>query len=418
MFGRTVSLVALRVSLILLLAQPALALEGSCLDREPSYGGFAGPTSVTGTIREDRRERQEVSGIPFLDDALAPYFEWKACLEERHGVYFGSDYTSFYQHAFDSPGESDAAAGMWRFFGGWDFIDRGGDFEGGLVFKGEHRHGYGTDVSPLALGASAGSILPTGVPFSDKGWLLTNLFWKQKFWGGKLSVVAGQIDVTDYLDIYGLISPWLAFNNLAFLTNPTIATPDPGLGLGAGVKVTDNVYFIGGFADPNASPDEPFDDPFEGGEFFTHAEIGWTSSFDRTYLDNVHIGGWYATQRDSAGVPAGWGLNFSAAWFFGDRILPFVRAGYSDGGASLLKGHAALGIGATFRERDLLGVGASWGRPHGAGARDQYTMEFFYRIQLLKSVALTPNVQLIVDPSLDPGDSFLPLVGVKARIAF
>ena len=71
-----------------------------------------------------------------------------------------------------------------------------------------------------------------------------------------------------------------------------------------------------------------------------------------------------------------------------------------------------------FRERDLLGVGASWGRPHGKAARDQYTLEFFYRIQTLKGLALTPNLQLIVDPSLDPGDDLLPLLGIKARIAF
>jgi porin len=408
------------ISSILLLAVPALALEETCLDRVAAQraGGLSGPTSVAGTIDETEVERKEVSGVPFFDQALGPYFEWKACLKERHGISFGSDYTAFYQHAFESPGEEDAAAGMWRFFGGWDFIDRGGDFEGGLVFKGETRHDYGTNVPPIVLGASAGSILPTGVPFSDKGWLLTNLYWKQKLWGGRVNVVAGQIDVTDYLDVYALISPWLAFNNLSFLTNPTIATPDQGLGVGVGVTLTQNIYFLGGFADPNASPDEPFEDPFDGGEFFTHAEIGWVSSFERAYLDNVHIGGWYANERDEAGVPEGWGLNFSAAWFFGDRILPFVRAGYSDGGASLLKGHAAAGVGVLFRERDLLGVGASWGRPHGKAARDQYTLEFFYRIQILRGLALTPNLQLIVDPSLDPGNDLLPLLGIKARVAF
>ena len=86
------------------------------------------------------------------------------------------------------------------------------------------------------------------------------LYWKQKLWGGKVNIAAGQVDVTDYLDAYGMVSPWLAFNNFAFTTNPTIAIPDPGLGLAVSAALTDNVYFVGGFADPNAKPDDPFDD--------------------------------------------------------------------------------------------------------------------------------------------------------------
>jgi porin len=187
-----------------------------------------------------------------------------------------------------------------------------------------------------------------------------------------------------------------------------------------GAALTDHIYFVGGFADPNAKPYEPFEDPFDGGEFFTHFELGWVSSFERAYLDNFHISGWYANERDEAVVPSGWGLTFSAAWFFdeGLRWLPFVRAGYSEGGASLMKGLVATGVGVMLRERDLLGIGLSWGRPHGLGLRDQYSLEFFYRIQLLKGFALTPNIQLIVDPSLNPSDGLLPLFGVKARLAF
>jgi len=416
------SILAFSTLACVFMAAPAVALSGTCSDRiagEPP-GGLSGPTSVGGTIAEDQRERKEVSGVPFFDEALGPYFEWKACLKERYGVYFGSDYTAFYQYAVDSPGADEAGAGMWRFFGGWDLIDRGGGFQGGIVFKGENRHDYGTRVSPIELGGEAGSILPTGIPFSDTDWLLTNLYWKQKLWGGKANFVAGQVDVTDYLDVYGMVSPWLAFNDFAFTTNPTIALPDPGLGLAVSAALTDNVYFVGGFADPNAKPDDPFDDPFDGGEFFSHGELGWVSSYDRAYLDNVHISGWYANERDEAGVPSGWGLTFSAAWFFDDglRWLPFLRAGYSQGGASLMKGLVAAGVGFLLRERDLLGIGLSWGRPHGSGLRDQYTMELFYRIQLLKGLALTPNIQLIVDPALNRSETLLPLFGVKARLAF
>ena len=67
------------VLVCLSLAPPATALPGSCFDRiaGKSPGGLSGPTSVGGTIAEDQRERKEVSGVPFFDEALAPYFEWK-----------------------------------------------------------------------------------------------------------------------------------------------------------------------------------------------------------------------------------------------------------------------------------------------------------------------------------------------------
>ncbi len=83
-----------------------------------------------------------------------------------------------------------------------------------------------------------------------------------------------------------------------------------------------------------------------------------------------------------------------------------------------MKGLVATGAGMLLRERDLLGIGLAWGRPHASGLRDQYTMELFYRIQLLKGFALTPNIQLIVDPALNRSETLLSIFGVKARLAF
>ena len=44
----------------------------------------------------------------------------------------------------------------------------------------------------------------------------------------RLAFVGGIVDVTDYLDVYGLVNPWTDFNNYAFTTNPTIPAPDQG----------------------------------------------------------------------------------------------------------------------------------------------------------------------------------------------
>ena len=171
---------------LLALTLPALAGEQSLQARSQSETSgrlAAGPNSTEGQLEEDARSREVVVGVPWLDNALGPYFDWKGRVQDRVGLRFGSDYTALYQGATSSPGEQQGAAGMWRFFGSWELLDREGDFTGSLVFKGENRHAMGTEITPMDLGIVTGSALPTGVPFGDADWLLTNLFWKQQVTG-------------------------------------------------------------------------------------------------------------------------------------------------------------------------------------------------------------------------------------------
>jgi porin len=67
---------------------------------------------------------------------------------------------------------------------------------------------------------------------------------------------------------------------------------------------------ISGVEDANSLSDDPlagFDTFFNDHEFFKHIEIGWTTSRDRTYLDNLHLTMWHVDEREDAGVDAGWG---------------------------------------------------------------------------------------------------------------
>nr|WP_324292394.1 carbohydrate porin [uncultured Ruegeria sp.] len=66
--------------------------------------------------------------------------------------------------------------------------------------------------------------------------MLTNLFWTQRAADGSWTLQFGQIDATDFVDIYGAVSPYTAFQNLAFNTNPTINTPNPGVGIVGGAR--------------------------------------------------------------------------------------------------------------------------------------------------------------------------------------
>jgi porin len=153
-------------------------------------------------------------------------------------------------------------------------------------------------------------------------------------------------------------------------------------------------------------------------ELYSNLEIGWTSAQDKLYLDNLHLGVWHADERSEAGVPEDWGLTANASWFFEDsRLLPFLRGGWSDGKSTLLDAQISAGLGRQFRERDLAGVGVSWGSPSGDGLRDQWTSELFYRIQW-RNIAITPSIQLIGNPTSNPDEDAMVVGGLRARIVF
>jgi len=431
--------------LILGLAQPTLAQETepqqargqpqeanadqneefrSGFENVPQFGGS---NSVGTTLRKDNAVKEEtVFRFEGIQRGLKPYFDWKGRIKEQHGLAFGSDYTVLYQAANKSPGEDDAASGILRLFGTWTALGRGTGNTGSLVYKIENRHKLGTNIVPQNLGFEVGYAGLTAAPFSDIRWALTNLNWQQKFKAGRVSFIAGVVDATDYVDIYGLTNPWTQFSNLAFLTDPTIPVPNQGLGAVVGAMATANVYVVVGLADANGDPTDPgnaFESFFNDNEYFKHVEVGWTSSQKRIWFNNIHLTAWQSDERARAAVPEGSGWAFSFAHFINEKWMPFVRAGASDGGGSALwERSLSTGFGYYMKKRsDLLGLGLNWSRPSGKtftpGLRDQYTAEFFYRIQLSQNFAITPDVQLLIDPALNPAEDQIWIIGVRARLA-
>jgi porin len=99
--------------------------------------------------------------------------------------------------------------------------------------------------------------------------------------------------------------------------------------------------------------------------------------------------------------------------------MPFLRAGYSDDGGALLEASVSGGFGYYFKEsQDLIGFGLNWGRPPDGNQDGQYTAELFYRVQLGQNLAITPDVQLLIDPALNPDEDLLWIFGLRARLAF
>ena len=422
----------MRIDRLLISACSLLVAAIAGADEGAGTRNFGGPNAVPNQLESDAFEAIGAWGTQRGESWDA----WKKKLQEEHGFGIGLDYTGVYFKADDAEGlglpagtQSDkSAGGIARLFGSWDLLGRDSGNTGSFVWKIESRHNYSSSPNPARTWAAldlgyVGLIAP---PFNDDGFRIQNFYWRQRFADGRFSVLAGTIDVTDFLDLYGMVSPWLHFNNFAFSTgSATLDTPNDGsFGFGLGAMLTDNIYFIGSVADANGDPREPWESVgnfFSDNEYFSSAELGWTEGQDRIYVDNYHLTVWHKDARDEAGKPSGWGVNFSFSRFVSDKWAPFLRGGWSEDGDSLLQKSLSAGVGYRLRNnRDLVGFGLNWGEPNenqGAGTESQYASELFYRFQLGKRLQLTADLQYIKDPAASTKSSIW-VAGGRGRIAF
>ncbi|OZS41668.1 porin [Photobacterium sanguinicancri] len=392
---------------------------------------FGSPNTVDNTLAENTREKRS----------------WRENLAERHNLTFGLDYQALGLSASDpvAGGKGEASSGVARFYGSWNLVGLETGNSGGIVWKVEHRHGYG-DMTPKEFafqgnftgagnGIGYGGMI--GPAYSDQGARLTNLYWKQKLNDGNTSFIVGYLDTTDYVDVYALASPWNGFTNLAFSTGAgAIGLPDDGiLGLAVGHMITDNVYTIVGVADGKGKSDAPqdgFDTLFNDHKLFSTFELGWTASKEQIYTDNIHVTFWHldgGTQHSLVNGGSGQGVNFSASFMVTPQIMPFLRGGFSKGDVALYDSSITAGVGyfGLGGEKNDLGFAFNWSEVNedfssvmkginsvSDPSQSQLTSELYYKMLLGDFVELTPNLQYINDPAFS-NESSTWVVGIRAR---
>ena len=380
--------------------------------------GFGGPQSVGDQLQTDNEVKDTaVQGLVFKR-VLNPWFDFKKRVYKKLGLEYGLTYTSVYQVATKSLDEFQAAGGIFALQMKWNLLGRKSPDKGSLVFQLQNRHRLGTNIPPNSLNENIGSSVSTARSFSDFGWAVTDLHWQQSLYNHHLGFVIGKQHFTSYLNLFALSSSKTGFLNKNFSENPAIAFPKQGLGALVYIHPNNNLYMLTGLTDANGDPQKSGLNTFFGeSEYFTAVEIGWISSFDKRNFNNIHIIGWHSDKREKADVPEGWGVAVSAEWRFEEKWLPFFRAGWSEGEAAPLQANISGGLGVYLKSHDVVALGLNWGKPSSDGLRDEYTMELFYRIQITQILAITPDVQLIIDPSNNPDDDFIAVLGIRARVA-
>ncbi|MBE8576866.1 carbohydrate porin [Vibrio sp. OPT18] len=387
------------------------------------YGAnFEGPDSVENTIAEQKAQKKS----------------WRESLAED-GFTFGADYFALGLTSGDGAGGDsvDASSGVARLYGSWHLFGKDTQNSGSLVWKVEHRHAYG-DTSPKGYSfGPLGYVGSIGPAYSDQGFRVTDLNWKQKINDGKGTIVVGWQDVTNYADVYALASPWSGFTNLAFSTGSgAMGLPDDGvLALSAGHMLGENFYVVGGIADAKGKSDDIFDgfDTAFGSDasYFTTLELGWTASQKQIYTDNFHVTFWDfgdgTRHSNSLAAEGGSGVNFSWSQFMTDQVMPFVRGGFSEGDVALYDKSISVGMGyfGLGKPTNNLGVALNWAEVNGdsfaadakaiSGSTEQWTAEIYYNMQFGDHFQVTPDIQYIKDPAFS-NESSAWVFGIRARV--
>ena len=69
--------------------------------------------------------------------------------------------------------------------------------------------------------------------------------------------------------------------------------------------------------------------------------------------------------------------------------------------------------------KNLLGLGLNWGQPNVStwepGLPNQFTAEVFFRWQVSKVLAITPDVEYLKNPALNPEADSIWVFGLRAR---
>jgi len=386
---------------------------------------FGGPASVQGQEAEDRKAKASLTGV----GKMKGYLNWKDRLYEKHALTYTVDYTSAILAATNSlNADNTFASGAVRFFGSWSPVGRKSGNTGSFIWKIENRHKYtnvGANGTASEIGY-AGLFLPV---LSNIGTRLTNLYWKQNLIQGRLEIIVGFIDVTDWVDVYALASPWNGFFNLAQATGGSamFLPDDATIGIYINAMLTDNLYVIGGLSDANSVSTDPFkgfDTFFNENEYFTSLELGWIQSQSRFYFNNTHLTFWHVDERVNANIASAWGLNFSMSHTFDLKWMPYLRAGISSkGGGWFLQKSVSAGLGYHLKDdKSLFGLGFNWAQPsedtYGEGLKNQFSTEVFSRLQILQNFELTPNIQWVINPALNTISNHSWVFGLRGRVHF
>jgi hypothetical protein len=362
---------------------------------------------------------------------------------DDYGLTFGASYQQLYQYASATLPSAmfNQALGGWAATSiTWTPLDRGGDYQGTLVWRMAWRDSIGDHAVPAQFGLPQLGAIWSNYEFTtwNGRFAVEDLFWEQEL--GPFSFRVGNQIPTSVFNFFRFKDARTSFTASPFAFMETI--PYPTFGLGASFRwqpvpdTESGPYIVGTLNDMNGDPAALGLDwsTFGLGQYFYGMEVGYNWRRPNGEFDHFHIDLFYADERStrmpetSLNEPGG-GFKVAVEKQV-DRLVGFASYTYNtaEGGgiSATVAGQTAVAGVAYVRPFDVRGEVAvgfmlSQSLPNivpGIGRKDQYGVDTYWNIALAPDITLTPGVQLIWDPVLNPGVHFVAIPDIKFRVAF
>ena len=373
------------------------------------------------------------------------YVKFKEDLYRDHGIQVGAFYSQMYQHASDTlPGAPyNSANGYWAgLLFRWTALDRGGDYEGSLVVNLGMRNSIGNHAFPAAFGLPNLGSAWSNYEFTS--WAtnspkVEDLFWEQ--WLGRdFNFRVGNQIATAVYNFSRFKDARVSFTSSPFAFHEII--PLPTFGLGASFRwrplgQESELYMVGTLNDMNGEPAAnglDWSTFFQDHQYFYGTEIGYRWRRPNGEFDHVHLDLFYADERSTRNATTSPNKAGGGFRVYGEKQMgPYVAfGGYTyntaeGGGISATVTRQLVTAGLAYLNplniRGELALGLMWTQPidnifPGSGQRNQTGYEVYWRMLVTPNLWITPGLQVVYNPSFNPGVDTIYIPDIKFRLSF
>lgn len=371
------------------------------------------------------------------------YEKFKEDLFRQYGIRFAGFYTQLYQSASHTlPGAPfDAANGGWGALQfSWTALNRGTDSEGRLVMNLGWRNSIGRNAVPAGFGVPMLGTAWSNYEYTSWGNSpkIEDLFWEQSL-GKEFSFRVGNQIPTAVLNFSRFKDARVSFTSSPFAFHEII--PYPTFGLGASFRwnpVADSpFYVVGTLNDMNGDPAAnglDWGTFFDEHQFFYGTEFGYRWRRPNGEFDHLHLNLFYADDRSTRNPTASPNKAGGGFRVYGEKQFgPYVAfGGYTyntaeGGGISATVTRQLVTAGLAYLNplniRGELAAGLMWTQPikgivPGLDARNQSGVELYWRLLVTPNLWITPGLQVVFNPSFNPGVDTIYIPDIKFRLSF